>query len=61
MSLVGVDPIMDMIRTATNVAGQITVPVLVAGQEGLLAPEGSPQSETLTEAESADPQPAGQK
>jgi Na+/H+-dicarboxylate symporter len=32
----GIDPIMDMIRTATNVAGQIVVPTLVARQEGLL-------------------------
>ena len=32
----GIDPIMDMMRTATNVAGQITVPVVVARQEGLL-------------------------
>ncbi|WP_424189488.1 dicarboxylate/amino acid:cation symporter [Actinokineospora sp. G85] len=32
----GIDPILDMARTATNVAGQITVPVLVARGEGLL-------------------------
>ncbi|MBM7770095.1 Na+/H+-dicarboxylate symporter [Actinokineospora baliensis] len=32
----GVDPILDMIRTATNVAGQITVPVLVARGEDLI-------------------------
>lgn len=35
----GIDPILDMIRTATNVAGQITVPVLVARSEGLLDDE----------------------
>ena len=34
--LLAIDPIMDMIRTATNVAGQMTVPVLVAKSEGLL-------------------------
>ncbi|MEJ2854594.1 MULTISPECIES: dicarboxylate/amino acid:cation symporter [unclassified Saccharothrix] len=34
-----IDPILDMIRTATNVAGQITVPVLVARSEGLLDDE----------------------
>ncbi|MBC3192710.1 dicarboxylate/amino acid:cation symporter [Pseudonocardia sp. C8] len=34
--VIGIDPILDMMRTATNVAGQVTVPVLVAGQEGLL-------------------------
>nr|MDQ3579982.1 dicarboxylate/amino acid:cation symporter [Actinomycetota bacterium] len=35
----GIDPILDMIRTATNVAGQITVPVLVARGENLLDDE----------------------
>lgn len=34
--IIGIDPIMDMMRTATNVAGQVTVPTLVAAQEGLL-------------------------
>ena len=34
-----IDPILDMMRTATNVAGQITVPVLVARGEGLLDDE----------------------
>jgi Na+/H+-dicarboxylate symporter len=34
-----IDPILDMIRTATNVAGQITVPVLVSRSEGLLDDE----------------------
>lgn len=38
--IIGIDPIMDMMRTATNVAGQITVPTLVAAQEGLLGREG---------------------
>jgi Na+/H+-dicarboxylate symporter len=35
----GIDPILDMIRTATNVGGQITVPVLVARSENLLDEE----------------------
>nr|WP_157421453.1 dicarboxylate/amino acid:cation symporter [Actinoalloteichus hymeniacidonis] len=34
--VLAIDPILDMIRTATNVAGQITIPVLVARSEGLL-------------------------
>ncbi|RKT57534.1 dicarboxylate/amino acid:cation symporter [Saccharothrix australiensis] len=34
-----IDPILDMVRTATNVAGQIAVPVLVARSEGLLDDE----------------------
>ncbi|GAA3880691.1 dicarboxylate/amino acid:cation symporter [Streptomyces sedi] len=34
--LLAIDPILDMIRTATNVAGQATVPVIVAAREGIL-------------------------
>lgn len=34
--LLAIDPILDMIRTATNVTGQIVVPVLVARSEGRL-------------------------
>jgi Na+/H+-dicarboxylate symporter len=34
--LLAIDPILDMGRTAVNVAGQMLVPVLVARQEGLL-------------------------
>jgi Na+/H+-dicarboxylate symporter len=43
-----INPILDMMRTATNVAGQITVPILVARQTGILdedalhRPTGSP-------------------
>ncbi|GLZ38555.1 dicarboxylate/amino acid:cation symporter [Actinokineospora sp. NBRC 105648] len=53
----GIDPILDMIRTATNVAGQITVPVLVARSEGLLddsvldQPSGPPLLDADTEIE----------
>jgi len=35
----GVDPILDMMRTATNVTGQMVVPVLVARSESLLDEE----------------------
>jgi len=34
--LLAIDPIMDMIRTATNVAGQMVVPVIVAKSEKIL-------------------------
>ena len=37
--LLAIDPILDMGRTAVNVAGQMLVPVLVAKREGLLAYE----------------------
>ena len=35
--LLAIDPILDMGRTAVNVAGQMLVPVIVAKREGLLA------------------------
>lgn len=34
--LLAIDPILDMIRTATNVAGQALVPTIVAKRNGLL-------------------------
>jgi Na+/H+-dicarboxylate symporter len=34
--LLAIDPIMDMIRTATNVTGQMVVPVIVAKSEKIL-------------------------
>ncbi|MHA6721504.1 dicarboxylate/amino acid:cation symporter [Sphingomonas sp. RS2018] len=41
--LLAIDPILDMGRTAVNVAGQMLVPTIVAKREGLLpAPEGEP-------------------
>lgn len=42
--LLAIDPILDMGRTAVNVAGQALVPTIVARQSGLLAPDalGSP-------------------
>jgi len=36
--LLAIDPILDMGRTAVNVAGQALVPVIVAKREGILAP-----------------------
>jgi len=37
--LLAIDPILDMMRTATNVAGQIVVPILVAASEKILDQE----------------------
>jgi Na+/H+-dicarboxylate symporter len=37
--LLAIDPILDMGRTAVNVAGQALVPTIVARQSGLLAPD----------------------
>ncbi|EWC62098.1 sodium:dicarboxylate symporter [Actinokineospora spheciospongiae] len=53
----GIDPILDMIRTATNVAGQITVPVLVARSEDLLDDEvlNAPSTPPLLDQETREP------
>ncbi|MGA4981316.1 dicarboxylate/amino acid:cation symporter [Streptomyces cellulosae] len=61
--LLAIDPILDMIRTATNVAGQALVPVVVSAREGLLdhdkynAVHASPVDET-PETEDTRPVPA---
>jgi Na+/H+-dicarboxylate symporter len=34
--LLAIDPVLDMMRTATNVAGQALVPTIVAKREGIL-------------------------
>lgn len=34
--LLAIDPIVDMVRTATNVAGQSVIPILVSAREGIL-------------------------
>ncbi|HEY3710338.1 MAG TPA: dicarboxylate/amino acid:cation symporter [Amycolatopsis sp.] len=59
-----VNPIMDMMRTATNVAGQIVVPTVVARGEGLLddevlnAPANRPRNSRQDAKEDAVPTPA---
>jgi Na+/H+-dicarboxylate symporter len=55
-----VNPIMDMMRTATNVAGQIVVPLVVARGEGLLDDEvlSSPNTLPVPEASTPDREPA---
>ncbi|MEU0045770.1 dicarboxylate/amino acid:cation symporter [Streptomyces werraensis] len=61
--LLAIDPILDMIRTATNVAGQALVPVVVSAREGLLdrdkynAVHASPVDET-PEPQDTHPVPA---
>lgn len=49
-----IDPILDMMRTATNVAGQVVTPLIVASREKILdrdrynaatsSPEDEPQA-----------------
>ncbi|WP_433512123.1 dicarboxylate/amino acid:cation symporter [Nonomuraea sp. CA-143628] len=59
--LLAIDPILDMIRTATNVAGQMVVPVLVARGEARLDEavlNAPPQS--LDEAPVSAPRPSGE-
>ncbi|MBO3735881.1 dicarboxylate/amino acid:cation symporter [Glycomyces niveus] len=51
--LLAIDPIMDMIRTATNVTGQMVVPVIVAKSEKLLDREVYDAKPVPLDAESA--------
>ncbi|MCZ2524029.1 dicarboxylate/amino acid:cation symporter [Streptomyces sp. HB2AG] len=53
--LMAVDPILDMMRTATNVAGQAAVPVVVAAREGILDREAYANAHTSP----LDDEPAG--
>lgn len=43
--LLAIDPILDMGRTAVNVAGQMLVPYIVAAEEGMLDRAPTPVSE----------------
>ncbi|MEU0166895.1 dicarboxylate/amino acid:cation symporter [Streptomyces iakyrus] len=63
--LLAIDPILDMIRTATNVAGQALIPVLVSSRENLLdrdayaTADGSSLDESVDEPrDKAEPVPA---
>jgi Na+/H+-dicarboxylate symporter len=58
--LLAIDPILDMGRTAVNVAGQVLVPTIVAKREGILdqAQYDSAQAEDLFADEEADAAPA---
>jgi len=49
--LLAIDPILDMMRTATNVAGQVAVPILVAAREKTLdlVAYNNPTGDLLTE------------
>lgn len=49
--LLAIDPILDMGRTAVNVAGQALVPTIVAKREGMLAEEASAPARVLAPAE----------
>ncbi|WP_394841126.1 dicarboxylate/amino acid:cation symporter [Pendulispora brunnea] len=46
--LLAIDPILDMMRTATNVAGQIVVPLLVAAKENILDREAYDRAANIT-------------
>ncbi|MCP3800443.1 dicarboxylate/amino acid:cation symporter [Allokutzneria sp. A3M-2-11 16] len=58
--LLAIDPILDMMRTATNVAGQMVVPVLVARSEGTLDDEvyNAPRTDVLDSDSDSEPVPA---
>ncbi len=53
--LLAIDPILDMARTATNVAGQSLVPTIVAKRNGILDEDVYNGRKTLT---AAEPEPA---
>ena len=59
--LLAIDPILDMVRTATNVAGQALVPTIVAAREGTLdrAAYDSAGRRSLVERDPAERDPAG--
>ncbi|WP_411757623.1 dicarboxylate/amino acid:cation symporter [Streptomyces venezuelae] len=54
--LMAIEPILDMIRTATNVAGQALVPVVVAAREGILDKQAY-ASASASPLDEAGPQP----
>ncbi|GAA3187290.1 MULTISPECIES: dicarboxylate/amino acid:cation symporter [Streptomyces] len=59
--LVAIDPILDMMRTATNVAGQSAIPIIVAAKEKILDREAYATAHGSTleaDAESVTEQPA---
>ncbi|WP_037971322.1 dicarboxylate/amino acid:cation symporter [Streptomyces sp. NRRL WC-3742] len=53
--LLAIDPILDMMRTATNVAGQVVVPIVVASREKILdvAAYNNPSGDPLYDAPAA--------
>ncbi|SHG48601.1 dicarboxylate/amino acid:cation symporter [Streptoalloteichus hindustanus] len=58
--ILAIDPILDMMRTATNVAGQMVVPVVVARSEGILDDKAfeAPRRDVFADGEQGSVQPA---
>jgi Na+/H+-dicarboxylate symporter len=54
--LLAIDPILDMMRTATNVAGQVVAPLIVAARENILDRDKF-NSVAATPVDADDPQP----
>jgi Na+/H+-dicarboxylate symporter len=52
--LLAIDPILDMMRTATNVAGQALVPVIVAAREKILDLDAFHSAKSFSLDETAD-------
>ncbi len=55
--LLAIDPILDMARTATNVAGQALVPTIVAKRNGILDQDRYDGVETSAPARTPEPEP----
>lgn len=58
--LLAIDPILDMMRTATNVAGQIVAPIIVASRENILDREAY-DAATASPVEETAPEPVREK
>ncbi|MQS09958.1 cation:dicarboxylase symporter family transporter [Streptomyces sp. IF17] len=56
--LLAIDPILDMIRTAANVAGQAAVPVIVSSRERILDREAYDTATSFDPSEAMEPAPA---
>ncbi|MET7766343.1 dicarboxylate/amino acid:cation symporter [Streptomyces sp. NPDC005393] len=62
--LMAIDPVLDMMRTATNVAGQALIPVIVSAREKILDRDAyahaksSPLDDDADAADATEPQPA---
>ena len=56
--LLAIDPILDMGRTAVNVAGQALVPTIVAKRQGILDQEVYDRGESIEALDAGDAVPA---
>lgn len=58
--LLAIDPILDMMRTATNVAGQVVIPVLVSAKEKILDRDAFAHARSFSLDDMVDDAPSGE-